>query len=216
MEPYSAGKVCYFALDGNHPVIARHRNAGGQALFVRDNSIVNGRGRNEEAFLPLTRGAADPRRIGDLPRGRTLAAVARRTPPMKIPRARWFRARAESFTADVDKVPLGFNMLDATVRPGCRRLPTIMSDALNAFWISVKDKFPHQKRTCVYSAAGDRRDCDLVRQGELLGNAFDHVVLYEDHYLRGRTEGEIMRFSAAGWRKGNRGESTRFTRVRIR
>ena len=36
------------------------------------------------------------------------------------------------------------------------------------------------------------RDCDIVRQGELLGSAFDRVILYEDHYRRGRTEGEIV------------------------
>ena len=44
----------------------------------------------------------------------------------------------------------------------------------------------------VYSTAGDRRDCDMIRQGELLGAAFDRVILYEDHYRRGRAEGEIM------------------------
>ena len=52
--------------------------------------------------------------------------------------------------------------------------------------------FPHTRRTCVYSTAGDRRDCDIVRQGELLGAAFDRVILYEDHYLRGRDKGEIV------------------------
>jgi cyanophycin synthetase len=44
----------------------------------------------------------------------------------------------------------------------------------------------------VYSAAGDRRDCDMIRQGELLGDAFDRVILYEDHYARGRADGEII------------------------
>ena len=28
----------------------------------------------------------------------------------------------------------------------------------------------------------------MVRQGQLLGEAFDRVILYEDHYLRGRPE----------------------------
>ena len=32
----------------------------------------------------------------------------------------------------------------------------------------------------------------MVRQGELLGGAFDRIVLYEDHYVRGRQQGEIM------------------------
>ena len=52
--------------------------------------------------------------------------------------------------------------------------------------IEALEQFPHERRMCVYSAAGDRRDCDMVRQGELLGDAFDNVILYEDHYLRGR------------------------------
>src|SRR5262249_49131303 len=60
------------------------------------------------------------------------------------------------------------------------------------------------RRTIVYSAAGDRRDCDMVRQGELLGHAFDRVILYEDHYLRGRTEGEIMNLFRQGLNIGRR------------
>src|SRR5262249_41433824 len=48
-------------------------------------------------------------------------------------------------------------------------------------------------RTAVYSAAGDRRDADLLRQAELLGDAFDRVILYEDgNCTRGRKPGEII------------------------
>ena len=36
MAPHCAGGILYFALDGNHPVIVRHRAAGGKAIFVRD------------------------------------------------------------------------------------------------------------------------------------------------------------------------------------
>ena len=38
----------------------------------------------------------------------------------------------------------------------------------------------------------------------MLGEAFDHVVLYEDHYLRGRAEGEIIRLFRNGVEKGKR------------
>ena len=44
----------------------------------------------------------------------------------------------------------------------------------------------------------------MIRQGELLGNAFDQVILYEDHYLRGRAEGEIIRLFRNGVEKGKR------------
>lgn len=75
--------------------------------------------------------------------------------------------------------------------------------ALSAL-IEAIEQFPHERRTVVYSAAGDRRDSDMVRQGELLGDAFDRVLLYEDHYLRGRAEGEIMTLFRQGLSDGER------------
>jgi cyanophycin synthetase len=64
--------------------------------------------------------------------------------------------------------------------------------------LSAMQEFPQQMRTAVYSVAGDRRDSDIVRQGELLGGAFDRVILYEDHYLRGRVQGEIVGLLRSG------------------
>ena len=100
------------------------------------------------------------------------------------------RARAESIAADIDKVPGRFNVLEiegATVVVDYGHNAHSLAAVIEAL-----DGFPHQRRTCVYSTAGDRRDCDIVRQGELLGAAFDRVILYEDHYLRGREQGEIV------------------------
>ena len=70
--------------------------------------------------------------------------------------------------------------------------------------IEALGNFPHRHRTCVYSTAGDRRDCDIVRQGELLGGAFDRVILYEDHYLRGRQPGEIVGLFRKGLQSATR------------
>jgi cyanophycin synthetase len=44
----------------------------------------------------------------------------------------------------------------------------------------------------VISGAGDRRDEDIRQQTEILGNAFDEVVLFEDQCQRGRTDGEVI------------------------
>ena len=200
MAPYSAGKIRYFALDGNHPVIVRHRNFGGQAIFVRDNMIIVAEGSREEAFLslnsvPLTRGGKVSFHVEN-----SLAAIAAAL-ALKVP-ADVIRARAESFTADMDKVPTRFNILEiqgATVIVDYGH----NADALAAL-IPVLDTFPHQRRTCVYTTPGDRRDCDMIRQGELLGDAFDHVVLYEYHDRRGRADGEIIRHFRHGLEKGKR------------
>ena len=200
MEPYCAGKICYFALDGNHPVIVRHRNAGGQAIFVRDNTVIVAEGAAEEPWIsldrvPLTRGGQVAFHVEN-----TLAVLAAAI-AMRVPRD-VIVARAESFAADMEKVPARFNVLDihgATVVVDYGH----NADALAAL-IRAMEKFPHQRRTCVYTTAGDRRDCDMVRQGALLGDAFDRVILYEDHYLRGRPEGDIIRLIRQGVESGKR------------
>jgi cyanophycin synthetase len=70
--------------------------------------------------------------------------------------------------------------------------------------VETLGQLPHTRRCALYSAAGDRRDEDMVRQGELLGQHFDRVVVYEDHYLRGRQPGEIMKLFQQGVGLGNR------------
>jgi cyanophycin synthetase len=44
----------------------------------------------------------------------------------------------------------------------------------------------------VISGAGDRRDQDIRQQTEILGDAFDEVILYEDQCQRGRQDGEVI------------------------
>lgn len=188
MAAYCPGGTVFFALDPASPAIVRHRGVGGRAAFVRDRQVIVAEGEREEVVisldhLPLTRAGQVAFQVEN-----ALAAIA----------AAWslgtrmdvIRDRAASFAADIDKVPARFNVLEiegATVVVDYGHNVHSLSAVIEAI-----GKFPHLRRACVYSTAGDRRDCDIIRQGELLGAAFDRVVLYEDHYLRGRAPGEIM------------------------
>src|SRR3546814_5940257 len=58
--------------------------------------------------------------------------------------------------------------------------------------VQAVDALPAQRRSVVISGAGDRRDDDLRRQTEILGDAFDDVLLYEDQCQRGRADGEVL------------------------
>ena len=62
----------------------------------------------------------------------------------------------------------------------------------------VVEQLPGGRRIAVYSAAGDRRDEDLLAQGRVLGAMFDRVVFYEDAYVRGRQPGDITRVLSQG------------------
>jgi cyanophycin synthetase len=194
MARHCKAQVIFFAVHGDDPIVVSHRQDGGRAVFVRHGMVIVAEGDVEIPLValenvPLTHGG---RILFQVENALASAAAAW---ALGIPRDA-IRAGLESFAADLEKVPGRFNLLEI-------RGATVIVDyghnvsALNAL-IEAIEQFPQERRTIVYSAAGDRRDCDMVRQGELLGSAFDRVILYEDHYLRGRAEGEIMNLFRQG------------------
>ncbi|HUY32225.1 MAG TPA: cyanophycin synthetase [Pirellulales bacterium] len=182
------GSVIFFARSADDPVIAAHRAAGKRAVFVRDDTIVAAEGDHETPLVPLARvPLTHGGRVGFQVENALATAAAGWAVGFAFSE---IQSGMESFASKLDQVPGRFNLLeigDAAVIVDYGH----NSSALAAL-IEVVGQFPHPKRSIVYSAAGDRRDCDLIEQGEMLGAAFDRVVLYEDHYLRGRADGEIM------------------------
>ena len=182
------GSVIYFALSETDPVVAEHLKQGKRAVFVRHGTIVAAEGTNETLVIsldqvPLTHGG----RIG-FQIENSLAATA----------GAWglgiaveaVRRGLSTFAADLKHSPGRFNLMEiagATVVVDYGHNPSALVALIEAL-----EQFPHERRIAVYSTAGDRRDCDMIRQGQLLGEAFDTVIVYEDHYLRGRQPGEIM------------------------
>lgn len=70
--------------------------------------------------------------------------------------------------------------------------------------VSAVEALPAKRRCVVISGAGDRRDEDIRQQTEILGNAFDHVVLYQDQCQRGRADGEVLGLLRAGLAQAQR------------
>lgn len=194
MAGHCRGSVTFFALDGQNPVIVKHREGNGLAVFVRNNTIVMAEGANEETFISLERVPLTHAGQIGFHVENTLAAVAAAW-ALGIPREVML-ARAESFAADLSKAPGRFNLFEIDGSPVVIDYGHNPS-ALLAL-ISACERFPQKNRVAVYSTAGDRRDCDMIRQGQILGESFDHVILYEDHYKRGREDGEIIRLFRQG------------------
>ncbi len=194
------GRVLYFALDPGHPVIVQHRAEGGAAVFVRDGFAVVADGGQERPVVrvdrvPLTFGGRVGFQIENL-----LAAIGAAY-ALGIP-AGSIERRAEDFTPDLEHNPARYNVLEI------RGTTVVMDfghnpDALNAAIRSL-DQFAQAHRTAVFSSAGDRRDEDIVRMGELLGAAFDRVILYEDDALYDRGTGEVIALLRRGMAAGGR------------
>jgi cyanophycin synthetase len=181
------GAVTFFGDDAHHPVIAAHRAKGQRVVFLDGDSIVAAQGNASWRFalsdIPLTRGG----RIG-FQIANAMAAIAAAW-ALKMDWAVLRRGLA-SFVSDAGSAPGRFNVFEwrgATIIADYGHNP----DAIQAL-VDAVAALPAERRSVVISGAGDRRDEDLRRQTQILGDAFDDVILYQDAAQRGRSDGEVI------------------------
>lgn len=187
MADSCAGSTIFFACDKNHPTLMTHRAQGRRAVYVDEDAIVLAEGDMEQRYaladIPLVRGGAIGFQVEN-----TMAALA----------AAWalgldwsgIKAGVASFVNDADTAPGRFNVFSyrgATLIADYGHNP----DAIEAL-VRAVDGMPAARRSVVISGAGDRRDIDIQRQTEILGDAFDEVILYQDMCQRGRADGEVL------------------------
>jgi cyanophycin synthetase len=204
MAEHCPGAVTFFAHDSSHPVLATHRARGGRVVFVEDGAIVLAEGSNQMRFalddIPLTRGGTIAFQVEN-----AMAAAG----------AAWalgldeeaVRTGLATFVSDAGTAPGRFNVFSfkgATLIADYGHNP----DAILAL-VRAVDSMPARRRSVVISGAGDRRDVDLRRQTEILGAAFDDVILYEDQCQRGRADGEVLALLREGLTGASR---TRFVK----
>lgn len=193
MAEVCPGSVTFFARDPHQPVLATHRAKGLRVLYVDGSAIVAAEGKRthriELADIPLTRNGTIGFQVEN-----AMAAIG----------AAWglgldwnvVHAGLKTFVSDAQSAPGRFNLFSyrgATIIADYGHNP----DAIQAL-VTAIDSMPSKRRSVVISAAGDRRDIDIRRQTEILGDAFDTVVLYEDQCQRGREDGEVIKLLREG------------------
>jgi cyanophycin synthetase len=181
------GKVIFFGADRYHPVVATHLAQGKRTVYIDNGQLVAVEGKNEQriplADVPITFNGTIGFQVEN-----TMAAVA----------AAWaagidwdaIRRGLLTFTTDSHNAPGRFNIFKyrgATVIADYGHNP----DAMLAL-VQAVDAMPAKRRSVVISGAGDRRDQDIREQTEILGKAFDDVILYQDACQRGRADGEVV------------------------
>jgi cyanophycin synthetase len=200
MAPSCPGAVVFFSRHSEHPVLVKHVQEGKRAVVVRRGWIFLVEGTIQVPVVPLKQvPLTGGGRVGFHVEN-ALAAVAAAW-SLNIPR-KVIAETLRAFTADVNQAPARFNLLEVN---GATAVFDYGHNADSlASLIEVLNQMPHAWRLVVYTAAGDRRDGDLIRQGELLGDGFDRVILYEEeHCTRGRAPGEIISLFRQGL-KGQR------------
>ena len=199
MANFTRGDVTFFAQDGNLPLMAMHRAQGRRAVFVEDRHLVCAQGKFEHriplADVPITRGGVIGFQVENV-----MASVA----------AAWgvgldwdkIALGLRTFVGESDNAPGRFNVFDyrgATLIADYGHNP----DAIAAL-VSAVENMPARRRSVVISGAGDRRDQDITQQTEILGAAFDEVLLYEDQCQRGRADGEVVALLRQGLQNASR------------
>ena len=199
MANFTRGDVTFFAQDGTIPLMAMHRAQGRRAVFVEDGFLVCAQGKFEHRIplseVPITRGGVVGFQVENV-----MASVA----------AAWgvgiswdkIALGLKTFVGESDNAPGRFNVFDyrgATLIADYGHNP----DAIAAL-VSAVENMPARRRSVVISGAGDRRDQDITQQTEILGAAFDEVLLYEDQCQRGRADGEVVALLRQGLQGASR------------
>jgi cyanophycin synthetase len=181
------GSVTFFAQDRQNPVISTHCARGLRVIFTENEHIVAREGEFEQrialADIPLTRNGSIAFQIDN-----AMSAIGAAW-GLGLP---WdiIKLGLTDFVNDAQTAPGRFNVFDyrgATLIADYGHNP----DAILAL-VAAVDRMPAQRRHVVISGAGDRRDEDIRQQTEILGDAFDDVVLYQDQCQRGRADGEVL------------------------
>lgn len=187
MAEFCPGGVIFFASDPHHPLLATHLAQGRRVVYRDGTHIVATEGPIVQRFalseIPLTRNGTIGFQVEN-----AMAALA----------GAWglglgwniIRSGLASFVNDAATAPGRFNVFDyrgATLIADYGHNP----DAIVAL-VAAVEGMPAARRMVVISGAGDRRDEDIRQQTEILGDAFDSVILYQDQCQRGRADGEVV------------------------
>lgn len=200
MAPKCPGSVIFFCRDGEHPVMRSAREKGGRVVFVRNDHLVLAEGDQETTFMSLSRVPLTYHGRVGFQVENVMAALAA-VWSLKVPFDQ-IRQGLASFSSSAHLTPGRFNVLEvngAVVIIDYGHNPSAVTALVEAI-----EMFPQKRRSIVFSAEGDRRDEDIIRQTEILGDSFDSVILYEYPNRRGRAEGEILALLNEGLATGSR------------
>ena len=182
------GKVTFFARDRQHPVIATRR-AQGHRVVLRCRRSYRRRTEFRRIPHPAVRHSPDAQRHDRFPDrerdggGGCDLGLAGRLGNDTI--------RSGIVHQRCDK-PLRVDSISSIIAAPASS-PTMATIPMRSMrWCPPSRAFRRRKRVVVISGAGDRRDVDIIRQTEILGDVFDEIILYQDQCQRGRENGEVL------------------------
>jgi cyanophycin synthetase len=180
-------EVLFFSMDADNPVLLKHLGEGGRGAYLQDNAIVIADGSRQQELLrvesmPVTFGGSARFNIANaLAAAATLMAVGFTHTQIV--------AGLSTFVSNGRTNPLRTNMFEV------RGVTVIVDYAHNpAAYAAMADMaraLLPRHLVGIVTAPGDRRNSDLLQVGQVCGERFDELVVYESS-PRGRPVGEAV------------------------
>jgi cyanophycin synthetase len=180
-------EVIFFAMDAENPVLLQHLEDGGRGTYLQDNAIVVADGTLHQELMRVE---AMPASFGGRARYNIANALAASAALMASGFSNLqIAAGLSTFVSDSKTNPLRTNVFDV------RGVTVIVDYAHNpaayaALAEMARALLPGQL-VGIVTAPGDRRDSDLIQIGEVCGERFDELVVYESQ-SRGRPVGDAV------------------------
>lgn len=196
-------KVAYFSLDENNPVIIEHCRKGGIAAIYENGFITIKKGdwkfRVEKvSLIPLTFGGKVTFMIYNV-LAATLASYVYGFTIEDI------KMNLETFIPSAAQTPGRMNIFEF------KEYKVLIDFAHNADGFKGIKEFlttiDSPNKIGIITGTGDRRDDDIRDMGRLSAQMFDHIIIRQDKYLRGRQADEIVNLLVEGINEVNPNQS---------
>ncbi len=191
--------VFFFSLDPENTVLKNHVSKGGSAITVMDRSIVILHGESKFGVaaltdIPLTINGTSQCMTANVLTA-TAAAFAYGFTVDKI------RAALKSFLPSYKTTPGRMNFYEFEdfkilvdyahnphgLRAMCNYLESVQAD----------------RKVGIIAGIGDRRDSDTIEFARIAAGSFDHIIVRQEHSLRGKTIEEIENLIIRGIQQSN-------------
>jgi cyanophycin synthetase len=187
------GKVAYFSMNPENPIIVEHMRRGGLSAVYEEGylSILEGKWtlRVEQATqVPITMSGMAPFMIANA-LAASLAAFAQGVDIELI------RQGLRTFKPSADQTPGRMNLFDLGT------FHVLIDYAHNPAGYEAVGEFVRNwqgERLGVVGGPGDRRDEDLIQLGSIAAKVFDRIIVKEDDDNRGRPRGSTADFIVKG------------------
>jgi len=181
-------KIAYFSLDENNPIIIEHCRKGGIAAIYEDGYITIKKGEwkfrvNKASHIPLTFGGRVTFMIYNV-LAATLATYVYGFTIEDI------KLNLETFIPSVAHTPGRMNIFEF------KEYKVLIDFAHNPdgfkgikeFLTTVESPY----KIGIITGTGDRRDEDIREMGRISAEMFDHIIIRQDKFLRGRLADDIV------------------------